>query len=607
MKQLTRSSSYSWWRESHNRPNQSAWLRNALEELDEKTQNILNLVEAEADSFAQRAENFYHKRPQLITMIEEYYRAYRSLAEQLDHLKGEIRQNVPKPLQVKYGLSCEAPLESPFRKQFSGDKNQRFKELLRRHETYGSDSEVSEVDDPEPEDCNRRSRRHSDQESIRMIPSDLESESTLSYSDSEAASHVVESPEIENVGSKIREMQAENLLLVKQLTAKNIQVKRLKIENNKLKKEKAFCKEEMSLVVQDRSLLEKELETIKSENAKLRNENEVNVWERNDLHKALEFIRYENTKLQNENEINGQQLKVLTKKVSNLQKENKSYKSMSLVLGCVNGEAARLARSNVRLRNEMCGGNKQSEGAVQILKKEKNKVEIILEAKENLVMEQSFKIKELQNEVCDRELELDVIKAENTKLRNKNEEKNVETTGKAQEKFISEQNLRIEELQREVYGLVAENSKLRDETEVNVQQLQVLKENVSKLQEENIKLCTQSKNVEITLEAKEKLVMEQNLRIGELQNEVYQLLEENRVQEIQLLERDEQKREAIRQLCFTLDALMDKNKRLQEALQKLQREVGKKPNNIGIRTSRISRWQKFLFPLLDGRSRPLAI
>lgn len=59
-----------------------------------------------------------------------------------------------------------------------------------------------------------------------------------------------------------------------------------------------------------------------------------------------------------------------------------------------------------------------------------------------------------------------------------------------EEKFVSRQSFRIEELQREVYGLVAENNKLRDETEISIQQLQVFKEHVSKLQEESIECCT---------------------------------------------------------------------------------------------------------------------
>lgn len=56
-------------------------------ELDAKTKAMLKLIEGNADSFAQRAETYYKKRPELITFVEDFYRAHRSLAEKFDHLK----------------------------------------------------------------------------------------------------------------------------------------------------------------------------------------------------------------------------------------------------------------------------------------------------------------------------------------------------------------------------------------------------------------------------------------------------------------------------------------------------------------------------------------
>lgn len=52
---------------------------------------MLKLIEEDADSFAQRAEMYYQKWPELLNRVEEFYRAYRSLAERYDHLTGEIK------------------------------------------------------------------------------------------------------------------------------------------------------------------------------------------------------------------------------------------------------------------------------------------------------------------------------------------------------------------------------------------------------------------------------------------------------------------------------------------------------------------------------------
>ena len=58
-------------------------------ELEEKTKAMLKLIEEDADSFAKRAEMYYKKRPELISLVEEFYRTHRSLAERYDQLKSD--------------------------------------------------------------------------------------------------------------------------------------------------------------------------------------------------------------------------------------------------------------------------------------------------------------------------------------------------------------------------------------------------------------------------------------------------------------------------------------------------------------------------------------
>jgi hypothetical protein len=113
-------------------------------ELDEKTKAMLKLVEEDADSFAQRAEMYYKKRPELISMVEEFYRAHRSLAERYDQLKSDS------------GTRLLTTLGSPF----SLTKSQPEKSTSMVDQTFDSYSESSdpeecaesEVDDPEEED-----------------------------------------------------------------------------------------------------------------------------------------------------------------------------------------------------------------------------------------------------------------------------------------------------------------------------------------------------------------------------------------------------------------------------------------------------------------------
>ncbi|KAK9757026.1 hypothetical protein RND81_01G135800 [Saponaria officinalis] len=111
---------------------------------------MLKIVEADADSFAQRAEMYYKGRPELIRLVEEFYRAHRSLAERYDQLKSDRSIRVKSPLR---NLLCppKAEYENGFDSTFSIKSFDSFTEVA-----YSSDeSAESEVDDPEEldDDC----------------------------------------------------------------------------------------------------------------------------------------------------------------------------------------------------------------------------------------------------------------------------------------------------------------------------------------------------------------------------------------------------------------------------------------------------------------------
>ncbi|MBA0645462.1 hypothetical protein Goklo_013563 [Gossypium klotzschianum] len=83
---------YSWWWNSHISPKNSKWLQENLTDMDAKVKQMIKLIEEDADSFARRAEMYYKKRPELMKLVEEFYRAYRALAERYDHATGVLRQ-----------------------------------------------------------------------------------------------------------------------------------------------------------------------------------------------------------------------------------------------------------------------------------------------------------------------------------------------------------------------------------------------------------------------------------------------------------------------------------------------------------------------------------
>ncbi|KAJ9670249.1 hypothetical protein PVL29_026660 [Vitis rotundifolia] len=91
MLQRAASNAYSWWWASHIRTKQSKWLEQHLQDMDEKVQYMLKLIQEDGDSFAKRAEMYYKRRPELISFVEETYKSYRALAERYDKISTELQ------------------------------------------------------------------------------------------------------------------------------------------------------------------------------------------------------------------------------------------------------------------------------------------------------------------------------------------------------------------------------------------------------------------------------------------------------------------------------------------------------------------------------------
>lgn len=143
----TKKQSHCWWFNSHNTPKCSPWLQSTLSELNDKTKTMLKLVEEDADSFAQRAEMYYKKRPELISMVEDFYRAHRSLAERYDQLKSDRAVRVRSPLRHSFSLPREE-YEYVFDAVNSVKSFDSFTEVA-----YSSEEAAeSEIDDPEEDE-----------------------------------------------------------------------------------------------------------------------------------------------------------------------------------------------------------------------------------------------------------------------------------------------------------------------------------------------------------------------------------------------------------------------------------------------------------------------
>lgn len=92
MSQRAAGNGYSWWWASNIRTKQSKWLEQNLQDMEDKVEHVLNLIQKDGDSFAKRAEMYYKHRPDVISFVEETVRAYRSLAQRYDKLSTELQK-----------------------------------------------------------------------------------------------------------------------------------------------------------------------------------------------------------------------------------------------------------------------------------------------------------------------------------------------------------------------------------------------------------------------------------------------------------------------------------------------------------------------------------
>uniref|UniRef100_A0A6V7QXW9 NAB domain-containing protein n=1 Tax=Ananas comosus var. bracteatus TaxID=296719 RepID=A0A6V7QXW9_ANACO len=118
MLQRAASNAYSWWWASHIRTKQSKWLDNDLQEMEERVNSMIKLIEEDADSFAKKAELYFRRRPELINFVEEAYRSYKALADRYDRISGELHKAnhtiaTAFPDQVQYAMEDEDDDSSP--------------------------------------------------------------------------------------------------------------------------------------------------------------------------------------------------------------------------------------------------------------------------------------------------------------------------------------------------------------------------------------------------------------------------------------------------------------------------------------------------------------
>jgi chromosome segregation ATPase len=240
--------SYSWWWDSHLSPKNSKWLQENLTDMDIKIKAMLKLIEEDADSFAKRAEMFYKKRPELVHLVEEFYRAYRALAERCDHISGELRQ-------MHYSMAEVFP--NQIQHVFNGDSSQGSPLTGATHQSL-----ESQQNRLSPLDADEIIKNTYDQR--RASQCQMRNRAALSFEEAEDAGEV----------TKLQGLKQVNEIITECRTTEK-KASQLQEELNCVQEESQKMKEESSSQIEQINELKEQVFSLKKKNEELDQEGQV--------------------------------------------------------------------------------------------------------------------------------------------------------------------------------------------------------------------------------------------------------------------------------------------------------------------------------------------
>lgn len=247
-----------------------------MAELNEKTKAMLKLIEQDADSFAQRAEMYYKRRPELIRMVEDFYRTHRSLAERYDQVQ------VKPDSGIRTLISGGSPFASA---KFQAHKFMSFTDpTYDNNDSFSERSDVeeesaeSEVDDPEEEvDTEFDNKKEEVNEEVKRLSEENERlrEENMAYKDQ----------------IKLKDAMSDEVMVLRK------EIERLREENRAQKdqlKKKDFMADEVKML---REVMGRVREENRAQKDQLRQKDEEKIEVIKHLSVAIDMIKQENLKM----------------------------------------------------------------------------------------------------------------------------------------------------------------------------------------------------------------------------------------------------------------------------------------------------------------------
>lgn len=537
-------------------------------EMDQNVKRMLKLIEEDADSFAKKAEMYYKKRPELISLVEDFYRMYRSLAERYDNVTGELRKSVPSDLQSQSsGISdagsdlpsaCPSPDYKPSRRK-SGPRAAGFDFFLGSN---GSDGNGKEGD-----------------ESSTMTDSDAESDDSSVNNYSRDGDNVLQRRIIEleiqlrEVKEKLRQQEESSDDSVKGICVDHLATitryeDELRLANEKIQiSEEEISKLKMELQKYGSELMQAEVGlTIEKDVGMMEGEvsepdNRIRLLEEElrVTKEKLNVSEEEITRLKEEIEtVGSEKIKALQNQLESAQKDAAAWKAK---VNSERREVTKLQERITRLKTSLTDRDHEvrelkvavSDAEQKIFpEKAQIKAEIsgLLEEKTRLeeqLKEWEQRGRSLEEEI--RKIKADKIEMEDS-LNDQIEQLNTDIIDR--DDTIDGLNGSLVALKSERNEINEELLKLKSDLLSRDDQIDQLEKHLHDLHMEHMKLSAQAEDAR-------RLVQNLRSRAKEMEEEIEK-------QKVLITEGAEEKREAIRQLCFSLEHYRNGYLRLREAV-----------------------------------------
>lgn len=560
--------------------------------MDQNVKRMLKLIEEDADSFAKRAEMYYQKRPELITLVEEFYRMYRSLAERYDHVTGELRKNIPSDLQSQGSGISDVGSEPPSRLPSPDRRSNRPKPGPRAAGfefflgTGGSSQDLSKEGD---ESSTLDSESESDDSSINNYSS------TVSNDEDQALRKKIGELEVElrDVKEKLRVQQEEvserslrgahvgNDNLIARIAGYEEDLANAK-ENTRLSEEEIgrlrieLQKYESGANVQELNagqeakISDKELQenATKEEPQVLDSESKIRTLEEElrstteKLHDSEEEVERLRGELKNK----GASVKLLQDQLGSALKDVSGWKAkLEREKREVSKLQDRIARykSNLSDRDQEIRGLKESISNANKALAEENlqlQCEITKLLKERAYLEDNIKEMDLRCQSLEEDVRRAIAGKEEMEMLLKYEIEQLKLTIAERDNHIEELNRNLDALHKKYDALETEKDDLNARVALVDQELSSKDDQIDQMNNHLHQLHIEHVALISETEGARKMVEELRSRVKELEREV------ERQKEI-VLEGAEEKREAIRQLCFSLEHYRNGYQRLRQALE----------------------------------------